>query len=422
MSTASKWFVSNDEYLVSTEDYAVVGISAVSFKNRFNDDPLLPDFDNYFDPGTDEPKLASMINDPLLYQPRLVYADVDRNEGSHQQTVKKVLEAGFYEEGSETITKPKKKLCEDIIAYQERRRSEHTEQYEGADDEDIKDRVADLEQTIDESNCFTQTMLDYVLQLETAEEMEKALLILSRQGRREFARPVMLLMGMIDKFSEGVKEGWLVGYNFHTDRLIIKPYHAKDGTQHPLTENWDTELPDDGVSWKGHPAEFVTDKLLPLQEEINKNKKSELEEGNKDEAYGFKLLTYYPVMVWMTYHFTALASKKQPDGTKSLQDIGLTKINDAWADVLDEMFNVPLSYKPQEKEGASAAAAAAAAGSMPTLKYMQTVLEDSEADLRLDALDAMKAGKEEAAQNAAKLYGQLLDQLRSFTLDPEKPL
>ncbi|KAL8860893.1 MAG: hypothetical protein Q9178_002648 [Gyalolechia marmorata] len=47
---------------------------------------------------------------------------------------------------------------------------------------------------------------------------------------------------------------------------------------------------------------------------------------------------------------------------------------------------------------------------------------DCERNVRRDALKAKDAGKENVAQNAAKLYEQLLGQLQSFNLDPEQPL
>ncbi|KAL8880110.1 MAG: hypothetical protein Q9192_008090, partial [Flavoplaca navasiana] len=76
---------------------------------------------------------------------------------------------------------------------------------------------------------------------------------------------------------------------------------------------------------------------------------------------------------------------------------------------------VPFPHCPEASEEGSIR-------SKPALKYMETLLEDYEMDIREQALEAKKAGKEDVAQNVAKLYGNLLEQLRSFNMNPEKPL
>ncbi|KAL8670620.1 MAG: hypothetical protein Q9168_004851 [Polycauliona sp. 1 TL-2023] len=420
MSFAGKWFVSNDEFRASTEDYAVVGEDAVYYKNHYIDEPSNPDLggispaDPMFVDLSDNPMIIDLIDHPDIYDPRLVYADVNRDDEAHQKIYEDVVKAGFMEEGSEKIKEIVDKLKKLRISHQGCCAGHHEDEEDAPDDQDDVQLPV---RTMKHQGALgrTQSMIDDVLKLEDEEERRLALLFMSRQSRRKMTRPVMLLIGMIDKFSEGVKEGWLVGYDFYTENIIIKPYHAIDGTQHPLAEKWDIELPDDGVSWKGHPADFVANKLLPLQEQIDKPKAEKPEEEIKDDTYGFKLLAYHSLIKWMQYHFDALADINQADGTTLLKDIGFRKINEIYDSVFDEMFHIPFVHKRQDKKEAMA-------GSMPTLKYMQDLLEEYEYDVRLDALDAKKAGKEEVAQNVAKLYGQLLEQLRSFNLDPEKPL
>lgn len=55
-------------------------------------------------------------------------------------------------------------------------------------------------------------------------------------------------------------------------------------------------------------------------------------------------------------------------------------------------------------------------------KYMQDMLEMHEGPIRHDVAKVKEAGREVAAKNAVKLYDRLLEQLRSFNLDPEKEI
>lgn len=416
MSTASKWFVPTQEYLASVEDYAMVGYSALYVKNHFIDEPSTHGLDDL--PTGSEPNFADVLDHPMYYQARLVYADVDRDNKDHQRACKDAVKPGFMVQESEKIKAAKKKLFEHVIDHKDHcgsLASESGDEDESPEDEDMEKRLAAMGEAFERSNRVTHSMIDYVLKLESEADRREVLTIISRQHRRKNPRPVLLLIGMIDKFSEGVKEGWRIGYDFYANNLMIKPYHATDVTQHPLAEKWDVELPDDGVSWKGHPAGFVTDKLLPLQEEFNQDKDNKLEKEIKNETYGFKLLAYHSITRWLRNHWKLLADIKTVDGAKPLEEVGLHDVTAIYYSIMGETEEVPFPYKAQDKEKHLV-------GTMPTLKHMQVLLEDYERSVRHDALEAKQAGKEDVAQNVANLYEHLLEQLRSFNLNPEKPL
>ncbi|KAL8837193.1 MAG: hypothetical protein Q9176_005824 [Flavoplaca citrina] len=429
MSTASKWFVPEDEYLASTEDYAMIGESALFVKNHLIDNPaqrlasLLS--------GISDPNFHDIIyhrlhdGDPYrsrggaIIGPQLVYADVDRDSEEHQRLVKDAAIEGLTDEDSSVIKEESKKLtefmhkhcpgcldgvedlsefeCEELNAALEDGKEDNGEQQKGP------------------SGYMSEMMIEYVLQLEKEEDRRQALTVISGQGRRRNPRPVLLLLNIIYKVSEGGQKGWLIGYDFYANNIIIKPFQAKDGTQHPLAEKWDVELPEDGVSWKGRPTEFIYNKLFPLNDEIVKNKKSNAAKETPNETYGFKLLAYYLIGDWLRSNWDAIMSIKPTEGETPLKREVQYEVSRCCGTFEMETEKVPFPHCPEASDEGSIC-------SRPALKYMETLLEDYEMDVREQALEAKKAGKEDVAQNVAKLYGNLLEQLRSFNMNPEKPL
>ncbi|KAL9621173.1 MAG: hypothetical protein Q9204_008142 [Flavoplaca sp. TL-2023a] len=262
---------------------------------------------------------------------------------------------------------------------------------------------------------MSEMMIEYVLQLEKEEDRRQALTVISGQGRRRNPRPVLLLLNIIYKVSEGGQEGWLIGYDFYANNIIIKPFQAKDGTQHPLAEKWDVELPADGVSWKGRPMEFIYNKLFQLNDEIVKNKNSDAAKETPNETYGFKLLAYYSIGDWLRLNWAAVMSIRPTEGEIPLKREVQYEVSRCCGTIEMETEKVPFPHCPEASEEGSIR-------SRPALKYMETLLEDYEMDVREQALEAKKAGKEDVAQNVAKLYENLLEQLRSFNMNPEKAL
>ncbi|KAL8885941.1 MAG: hypothetical protein Q9215_006280 [Flavoplaca cf. flavocitrina] len=429
MSIANKWFVPEDEYLASTEDYAMVGESALFVKNHLIDNPAQR-LANHLS-GISDPNFHDIIyhglHDGDLYRsrgggslsPQLVYTDVDRDSEEHQRLVKDAAIEGLTDEDSSVIKEESKKLtefmhkhcpgcldgvedlsefeCEELNAALEDGKEDNGEQQKGP------------------SGYMSEMMIEYVLQLEKEEDRRQALTVISGQGRRRNPRPVLLLLNIIYKVSEGGQKGWLIGYDFYANNIIIKPFQAKDGTQHPLAEKWDVELPEDGVSWKGRPTEFIYNKLFPLNDEIVKNKKSNAAKETPNETYGFKLLAYYLIGDWLRSNWDAIMSIKPTEGETPLKREVQYEVSRCCGTFEMETEKVPFPHCPEASDEGSIC-------SRPALKYMETLLEDYEMDVREQALEAKKAGKEDVAQNVAKLYGNLLEQLRSFNMNPEKPL
>ncbi|KAI4230854.1 MAG: hypothetical protein LQ349_005991 [Xanthoria aureola] len=423
MSTASKWFVPPDVYFASIEDYAVVGESAVYVKTNLIEYPGHREMAVYDSesvcPGVRELRLC--VDDIFrLFADdydddddddeglRLLYADVDRDNEEHQQRVRDAAMAGFVEAESTDVQEAKRgivehwamsdkhELPEDI---REERMAKHEEAFEN---EARRGTVG----------YVPKQLIDYVLGLKSEEDRRRVLMIISRQHRRKSPRPVLLLLGMIDKFSPGVREGWLIGYDFYANNIIIKPYNAVDGTrtEHPLTEKWDTQLPDDGVSWKGHPVDFVAHELRQFSKEIDDHEKREQESKSERQTYGFKLLVYNTITRWIHRHWDALTSVKPAENEVAYCPADeLEGLRDR---IQAEAEKVTFTYQTPDKEDRL----------MLLFKNMQRALEALETAIQYEVHVAKEAGKEDVALNAAKLYGRGVEQLRSFNLNPEKPL
>lgn len=421
MSTAGKWFAPPDVYFASIEDYAVVGESAVYVKNNLIEDPehrALAVYDSTpVCPGVRElhPDMGDIfrlfVDDEHNYGDeglRLLYADVDRDNEEHQQRVKDAAMAGFVEAESTDVQKAIRGIVERWAM-----RAKHEQP------EDIREErmAAHQEAFEDEARRGTvgyiqKHLIDHVLGFKSEEDRRRVLMIISRQHRRKSPRPVLLLLGMIDKFSPGVKEGWLIGYDFYADHIIIKPYHAVEGTgsEHPLTEKWDIQLPDDGVSWKGHPVDFVAHQLPQLLKEIDDHEEREQESKSESRTHGFKLLVYHTVTRWIHRHWDALTNVEPAESEVAY--CSADELEDFEDRIQAEAEKVTFTYQTPDKEDRL----------MLLFKNMQRALEVLETAVQYEVHVAKEAGKEDVALNAAKLYERAVEQLQSFNLNPEKPL
>ncbi|KAI4096371.1 MAG: hypothetical protein LQ339_007013 [Xanthoria mediterranea] len=422
MSTASKWFVPPDVYFASIEDYAVVGESAVYVKNNLIEYPehrALAVYDSTpVCPGVRErhPDMGDIFrlfvddehnrDDEGL---RLLYADVDRDNEEHQQRVRDAAMAGFVEAESTDVQEAIRGIVERWAM-----RAKHEQP------EDIREeRMAMHEEAFeDEARRGTvgyihKHLIDHVLGLKSEEDRRRVLMIISRQHRRKSPRPVLLLLDMIDKFSPGAKEGWLIGYDFYADKIIIKPYHAVEGTgsEHPLTEKWDIQLPDDGVSWKGHPVDFVAHELPQLLKEIDDHEEREQESKSKSQTYGFKLLAYHTVTRWIHRHWDAMTSVKPAESEVAY--CSADELEGFEDRIQAEAEKFTFTDQTPDKEDDPL---------MLLFKNMQRALEVLETAVQYEVHGAKEAGKEDMALNAAKLYKRGVEQLRSFNLNPEKPM
>ncbi|KAL8689750.1 MAG: hypothetical protein Q9218_004649 [Villophora microphyllina] len=420
MSVASRWFVPDAEFLAATEDYAVVGQPETIGRPFLPPSEMFDPYEGVFDEDEEE-QYDLTVKDELTdanigeaiglgVSEQLLYADVDSNNPDHKEIGKRITKEESLAEESEKGKAVKDKLIEHLVSLH----SPVSDDDEAPDEEGMKKYRAYLVQLLSRAHgIVSREMIDYVLSLEDQGDRREILNILSGQSLRKTQRPVMLLIGMIDSYSSekiGVKEGWKVAYDFYKDRVIIKPFFS-DKTHHPLTEKWDADLPDDGVSFTGRPSAFV-ERFWKLHAEIQ-NKEHE-----KDiTAFGRRVLVYYFTMRWIVGHWKALGAIKQVEGDRPMSHENLIKLTDAKKTILQAVGNIKLKLdvKLQKRPTNDK-------GSVRVFEYMQALLEDHESIIREDVVKVKEAGREAAAQNAAKLYGQLLAQLRSFNLDSEQEI
>ncbi|KAI4240566.1 MAG: hypothetical protein L6R40_005054 [Gallowayella cf. fulva] len=428
MSTARRWFVPGTEFLTATEDYAIVGQLAASVQNHLLNDWTFDPWE-YDTPQEGENRVFSdKLDHPMacgycfgfIKDPILLYADVDRNDNEHQEMCKAIAEQGFLAEEDEKSKEAQRKLLDHLSTFYEDSDSDGSEA--GGDvgentpvEAKLEDRVASMAEILTRTGFVTGRMIDYLLQLKGEANRRDLLTVLTRQQRRKTQRPVMLLIGTVDKHLGDVKEGWVAAYDFYDNRIIIKPYLA-DKTQHPLAEKWDIELPDDGISFSGRPSELVGN-LLQLQTQLEDEEwcKNQIEDQDKSQILGFRMLVYDSVAGWLLSYWDAVTNIEQIDGETPLKKEDSHKIRKLKHTIGDKTSAIEFHYEDQQSPVVSKS-------SIPTLRYMQMMLEDYEVNVRSDAIKAKEEGKETVAENAAKLYGQLLEQLQSFNLDPEKAL
>ncbi|KAI4125505.1 MAG: hypothetical protein LQ338_004207 [Usnochroma carphineum] len=412
MSTSSFWFVPDEEYFAATEDCAVVNEPASSARRRFfedivdfRDDDTLVGEQEYRTTFNDE------INDPLSYGDcygfgvdiQLLYADVDRNDPGHKEIGKRAAKEGLREEDKEETEDVSEKLISNMLKCLHFR--EEVDDGTKLSKEERRTKI--IEYLRIPHVGLSARRVDYILGTKSEEERRELLSVFSGQYRRRTQRPVVLLVGMIDKYSTeelGSKEGWAVAYNFYDNHLVIKPFFA-DVNHHPLAEKWDMELPDDGISFRGRPSAFVA-KLLQLHEDLENKAHDE-----NPIAYGYRMLAYYHVAWWVVEHWEALAEIKQVEGEAPMTDQQRTQVKDLMKLMLKVSANIEFPYKKQKP---------AERKSITSFKHLQVDLENLEDAIRSEAIEAKEAGNEAAANNAAKFYTKLLEQLQSFNMDPEK--
>ncbi|KAI4193464.1 MAG: hypothetical protein LQ350_008306 [Teloschistes chrysophthalmus] len=401
MSTASKWFVPDEEFFASTEDYAIFGQpeSMIHPLVRYHWEDFL---EPYFLEG-DEAEAQHDISVGKEYSfsgsfgnmcdlgvsQQLLYTDVDCNDPKHKTIRRRVAAAGCLKEESEKSKEVREKLIKNLVIAKLSHLS-----VEDADEATAEEREDTVQLLKDAPGVVSGKIVNIILSLEDEGERRETLNVLSGQHLRKIQRPVLLLIGMAEKHStkeDGTNEGWAVAYNFYEDRLIIKPF-LSDEAHHPLTEKWDTDLPDDSISFSGRPSGIV-ERFWKIHSDIQKK------EHHKDTtAFSYRVLVTLFTMQWIRKHWKALCATKHAKGDNS------------------PTLSKDVDPKFEEAEGRSLRPW------IRVFKYMQDMLEMHEGPIRHDVAKVKEAGREVAAKNAVKLYDRLLEQLRSFNLDPEKEI
>ena len=394
-ATAKRWFVPDIEYHRTAEDYALVQEQAETVRQELfaydneTDHQWVKSNDECFAQWLRQLRYSSGAFGcyDFVVEGKLVYADVDENDPEHKKMVygRMAKESYLDEEGEKTAAV--RKMLKKSLKKAWRRRDED------ASDDEVPDMIK-------KASCTTilnTELVDYLIQLKDKEATKVLLHVLSGQAKRKTPRPVMLLIGMVDKAQtdkRGLTEGWATGFDFVKELLIIKPFISKKG-HHPLGEKWHDNVANDGVSFTGAPAVFA-ENFVKLGAEV----------GGKTEIDGLKLLVHTFVAQWILQQwegFNSVKPEKWTDGfAKSVRDAE-EKIDGT----LTKRKPV-INQKTAEQKSP-----------IEAFEYLANQLAREDLHFRCSALDARKGGNGKAAQNAAIFYERLVKDLKSFNENPD---
>ena len=396
-ATAKRWFVPNDEYHNMTEDYAFVGETAAKVSQELfaydneTEHPWTTRSKNLRDRLRDTDRGAGCYGS-LGEGNILVYADVNESDPEHKKKVygslaKEVCldkENKKAEAKREELTKVLKKAGKDKFD----------------DDDDYEDWLEDSFGAALELGTLDRVLVDGIIQLKDEGDMRVLLNFLSGQTKKKTSRPVLLLIGMIDKAEtdkRGLTEGWAVGYDFLKKILIIKPFISKKG-HHPLGEKWNDKVANDGISFTGTAALFANN-FVKLAGQV----------GGKPEADGYKLLVHTFVSHWIMGQWEGFSAMEPDKWTEAFEK----SMADARKTILASLGERTVAMKKKSGEWK---------GPMLAFDKLANELAIEEGAFRYAALDARKKGNEKAAQNAADLYDRMVKDLRSFNENPDNQI
>ena len=394
-ATAKRWFIPDSKFDTITEDYAVVGESAA----RISLDLLTYDYETVHKYAERSETLRDCLNNNVLGLGSygsigeggiLVYADVNEADPEHKKKVYGVWANELYLDVDDE--EKNAKILELWEKLENGNKNTWKAEYEGW----LEDAFA----ATFRSGKLDHMLMEGLIQLKDKEDIQVLLKFISGQAKRKTPRPVMLLVGMVDKAKtdkRGLTEGWAIGYDFLKRILIIKPFTSKKG-HHPLGETWHDKAADDGVSFKGTAALFA-DNFVKLGPQV----------GEKPKIDDCKLMVHAVVANWIVEHWEGFSAMEPEKWTDKFEE----SIGDANAKVLDSLSKRTMSIT--EKNGGWKCR-------MPSFNRLAHELAIQEARFRYDALEAREEGNEKAAQNAAEFYERMVKEVKAFNDNPDNQI
>ncbi|MCJ1263066.1 hypothetical protein MMC22_002936 [Lobaria immixta] len=403
-STADRWFVPDHEYYNSIQDYAVVGYTTIraseelsaydSKRSHYLDDDAT--FMTEYDPRNAFDHNLRIRTYPFSHFGRLLYADVDDKNPAHKEKVYgEIAKEIPIEEKSEETTEIMEQLVKTLapIFYKlddvpENEKKLVEENREGW-------TLIDLEELI-EQRLLNKHIVSCILTAKTVEEKEEILNLFSGQTRTPTKRPVLSLISMIDSMQTtepGETRGWVTGYDFINDLLLIKPFVSKGG-KHPLAEKWHGDVAQDGVSFSGTLRDFA---------------KAYIEWGKRVDAVdehrkhdGFKMIVHTHAAEWIDACFeTVNAAEFHVDRLAIQEVIGTIK-------KAMEKIEFPIVEKKEKDCGFE----------LSPFRRILNMVETEEPLIRGIAVEAKKLGEEKIARNIARLYESVHNQIKAFNENP----
>ena len=402
-TTTANWFLPTRTWKRLVQDYALVSFPTACIQRelRNHDRFQHPQYDNFQD------YLKGRFVDNYGFAQcggvELVYADVDQGNEAHHKVVRSWAEEKEAEVEDESVAEEKKKLVEatkgkfPFMSGATNKKKADGKDQKGSDI-DGEPRVwtdsmvlSELRRQVGDSRSW---IVEYIMRLPSRTAKEAVLQILSEQSRSKTVRPVMLLLNMVDscqstKASETT--GWVTGYDFLENIIIIKPFLSKEG-HHPLGEPWFGTVAEDGVAFRGSPEELL--KLVGFQDVDAEN-------------HTFSQIIRFEAVGWVMGYRKVLALNL--DGSaefwKNIQDRG-----DRLKSQM-EGIEFPNKVKAEREEKLE--------GEAKTV-YEQTFggLETLEVDFRYAAVHAKERGEVKKMNNMVAFYDKTIADLKSLMEDP----
>ena len=228
-STAEKWFVPDDKYKLSNQDYVFCRARAKLVQNvveRFNDMEIPVPYVTY-DAFSQKLTLAAAFFHTEDAGGSLIFADVHEDEKLWQ----KILEDRAKEPLLDEPSDDHKKYVQEFIEHLMESSEADPESAGGPSDKELHKMAIDR-------SCYgalDPEYVGYLLEKRKSAYQRSLLQHLSGQDRVHKPRPVMLLIGaLIDPWLSDPqhKAGIAMGYDFATNRIILKSFSLMQLSTH----------------------------------------------------------------------------------------------------------------------------------------------------------------------------------------------
>ncbi|KAL8924081.1 MAG: hypothetical protein Q9208_004218 [Pyrenodesmia sp. 3 TL-2023] len=408
LSTEKRWFVTDHEWKAAIFDYAVPCRSSDLIKGDIHNHDHLP---QHFAYSLCPRNFLEALQELgfgygyyfTLFDDILVFSDVDHSNPKHEAELRaKIAGAGRLEEPTQQQQAVREKLVQYLLKAW------------AADDKDdptpLEEREGIIRESLESPNGLaSRSLLHFISTLNSREEKQEALILASGQAYlpASVQRPVLALISVVDTAQTtlvGESRGYVTGYDVLANKLIIKPFSSND-KRHFLADKWSIDdLPVDGISFAGTPAEFIKG-FDQFATDV-----TSCEKGDALNAQGFKFLVWSDVATWLhndrPFVFDAAVTEPQLDG------ITRAGFREKFKTLRKTFKDVPFPIAEKEVKGEDKMKDDLDRG----VEYLREMVEGMEWNLRDAAMKAKERGKAGKAEAVAVMYEKVVQTIREFEI------
>ncbi|MCJ1439274.1 hypothetical protein MMC27_008666 [Xylographa pallens] len=387
-ATAEKWFVPDDKYKLGNQDYVCCLARANLVQNvvdRFNDMEVPIPYVTH-DAFSQKLALAATLFHTHDAGGSLIFADA---HGEDEKLWQKILEDIAKEQLLDEPSESHKINMQEFIEHSRKCSKANLESAGGPSGKELRKMAIHRSYY----GALDPEYVGYLLEKRKSDYQRSLLQHLSGQDLVHKPRPVMLLIGaIVDPWLSTTqrKTGIAMGYDFATDKIIIKSF-SFDLAQHPFAQCWFVRESENSFYLSQTPEEFAASDLFVAEETSNPKQSNDI------------LIAKYIVGIWVEYHAETLKiSKEVVENLQASMDM-----------IKRDQTGILL---PEEKIQSP----------KPDIVYefaaMHRELQQEEDHLRSLAARAKKEGCTVAAENMAKFFEMSVTALKEITENPDAPL